>query len=282
MKQLIETKGLTKEFQHIKALDAVDLKLEDNHIYGLLGRNGAGKTTLLNLLTNRLFPTAGEVLIDGENAVENDEAQSKVYYMGEKNYLPDTTTVKQLFEWTRDFYPAFDMEYACDLAKTFELNVRKKLKNLSTGYLTIAKLITALATDVPFLALDEPVLGLDANHRELFYRLLLENYAKKPRVIVISTHLIEEVADIIDHVIIIKQGRIILDKPAEEVRRMGYSVSGKAGEVEAYCRDKDVLSVESLGGLKTAAILGRPADVPADLEVTVLDMQKLFVRLTNA
>ena len=282
MKQFIETKGLTKTFQHITALETVDLTLEDNHIYGLLGRNGAGKTTLLNLISNRLFPTSGQVMIDGENAIENDRAQSKVYYMGEKNYLPETTTVKQLFEWTEDFYPGFDREYAVSLTKKFDLNIKKKLKNLSTGYLTIAKLIAALATDVPYLLFDEPVLGLDANHRELFYRELLENYAKKPRVIVISTHLIEEVADIIDQVVIIKQGRIILDKPAEEVRRMGYSVSGKAEEVETYCRGKDVLSVETLGGLKTAAILGTPDNMPAGLEVTVLDMQKLFVRLTNA
>ena len=280
MNERIEIKGLTKMFQQHPALDDISLNLEENHIYGLLGRNGAGKTTLLNMVTNRLFPTSGRVLIDGEDAAENDRAQSKVYYMGEKNYLPETTTVKQLFEWTGDFYPGFDRDYALELAKKFDLNVKKKLKNLSTGYLTIAKLITALATDVPYLLFDEPVLGLDANHRELFYRELLENYAKKPRVIVISTHLIEEVADIIDQVII-KQGKIILDKPAEEVRRMGYSVSGKAAEVDSYCQGKDVLSVESLGGLKTAALLGTPVEVPAGMEVTVLDMQKLFVRLTN-
>lgn len=202
--------------------------------------------------------------------------------MGEKNYLPDTTTVRQMFRWTADFYPGFDMEYAESLAKEFGLDIKKKLKGLSTGYLTISKLITALACPAPYVIFDEPVLGLDANHRELFYRRLIENYAARPRTVIISTHLIEEIADIVEQVVIIKEGRILLDKPAEEVKAMGYAVSGKAGAVDAYCAGREVLDVESLGGLKTACILGKPEDVPEELELSRLDLQKLFIRLTNA
>ena len=99
---------------------------------------------------------------------------------------------------------------------------------------------------------------------------------------IISTHLIEEIADIVEQVVIIKEGRILLDKPAEEVKAMGYAVSGKAGAVDAYCAGREVLDVESLGGLKTACILGKPEDVPEELELSRLDLQKLFIRLTNA
>ena len=277
---MIEGKGLTMRFGNNTALDGVDVCFGDNKIYGLLGRNGAGKSTLLSVVTNRLLPTAGEVFIDGEPARENDRVLGRVYYMGEKTLLPDTATVAQLFRWTGDFYPGFDGEYAGQLADTFGLPEKKKLKNLSTGYLTIAKLITALASNAPDTLFDEPVLGLDANHREVFYRQLIESYSRQPRTILISTHLIEEVADIIEQVVIIKAGKILLDRPAEEVKRMGYTVSGRAEAVDAYCTGRDVLSVDTLGGLTTAGILGKAEEAPG-LDVSGLDMQKLFIRLTN-
>ena len=277
---MIEGKGLTMRFGNNTALDGVDVCFGDNKIYGLLGRNGAGKSTLLSVVTNRLLPTAGEVFIDGEPARENDRVLGRVYYMGEKTLLPDTATVAQLFRWTGDFYPGFDGEYAGQLADTFGLPEKKKLKNLSTGYLTIAKLIAALASNAPYTLFDEPVLGLDANHREVFYRQLIESYSRQPRTILISTHLIEEVADIIEQVVIIKAGKILLDRPAEEVKRMGYTVSGRAEAVDAYCTGRDVLSVDTLGGLKTACILGKAEEAPG-LDVSGLDIQKLFIRLTN-
>lgn len=247
---------------------------------GCSGATGRANPTLLSVVTNRLLPTAGEVFIDGEPARENDRVLGRVYYMGEKTLLPDTATVAQLFRWTGDFYPGFDGEYAGQLADTFGLPEKKKLKNLSTGYLTIAKLIAALASNAPYTLFDEPVLGLDANHREVFYRQLIESYSRQPRTILISTHLIEEVADIIEQVVIIKAGKILLDRPAEEVKRMGYTVSGRAEAVDAYCTGRDVLSVDTLGGLKTACILGKAEEAPG-LDVSGLDMQKLFIRLTN-
>ena len=277
---MIEGKGLTMRFGNNTALDGVDVCFGDNKIYGLLGRNGAGKSTLLSVVTNRLLPTAGEVFIDEEPARENDRVLGRVYYMGEKTLLPDTATVAQLFRWTGDFYPGFDGEYAGQLADTFGLPEKKKLKNLSTGYLTIAKLIAALASNAPYTLFDEPVLGLDANHREVFYRQLIESYSRQPRTILISTHLIEEVADIIEQVVIIKAGKILLDRPAEEVKRMGYTVSGRAEAVDAYCTGRDVLSVDTLGGLKTACILGKAEEAPG-LDVSGLDMHKLFIRLTH-
>ena len=137
-------------------------------------------------------------------------------------------------------------------------------------------------TNAPYTFFDEPVLGLDANHREMFYRELIHRYSEQPRTIVISTHLIEEIADIIEQVVIIKEGKILLDRPAEQVKQMGYQVSGKASEVDAYCAGKKVLGEELLGGFKSACLLGQPENVPVSLEMTALDLQKLFVQLTNA
>ena len=282
MNNSIQVKDLTVQFGHFTALEKINVTFGENRIYGLLGRNGAGKSTLLSAVNNRLFPNEGEVIIDGERGMENDNAQGKIYYMGEKNIYPDGTSVKQLLRWSRDFYPNFNMEYACQLAERFQLNQKKKLKSLSTGYLTIAKLIGALASGAPYTFFDEPVLGLDANHRELFYQELIRQYSEFPRTIVISTHLIEEVSDIIEQVVIIKDGRILLDRPVEEVKQMGYMVSGKAADVDVYCAGRQTIGEDQLGNLKRACLLGQPEEVPASLDISAMDLQKLFVQLTNA
>ena len=166
---VVEVKNLSKLYGRTLALDNVSTKFEGGCIYGLLGRNGAGKTTLLNLITDKIFPTNGEVMIDGENVHENDKALSKVYCMNEKGLYPAGMTIRDIFKWTREFYPGMDMEYAYRLADEFSLNVKKKERTLSTGYMSIFKIIIALACNAPILLLDEPVLGLDANFRDLFY-----------------------------------------------------------------------------------------------------------------
>lgn len=280
----IEIKNVSKSFGNTQALDKVNLSFGDNRIYGLLGRNGAGKTTLLNIITNRIFADTGEVLLDGIPTMENDKALQKIYMMGEKDYYPLTMKVKDIFYWTKNFYPDFDMEYARKLADTFELNINKNVKSLSTGYNSIFKVIIALSVNTPYVLYDEPVLGLDANHRDVFYRLLLEKYSESPSTIVISTHLIEEVSNVIEDVIIIKKGTIIKNESRENLLSQGYTISGKADTVDSFIINKNVIGIETIGGLKSAYILGSVSEetIPADLEVTRLDLQKLFVKLTNA
>lgn len=280
----IEIKNISKSFGNTRALDNVNISLGDNKIYGLLGRNGAGKTTLLNIITNRIFADSGEVLLDGIPTGENDKALQKIYMMGEKDYYPLTMKIKDIFYWTKNFYPDFDIEYAKKLADIFELNINKNVKSLSTGYNSIFKVIIALSVNTPYVLLDESVLGLDANHRDVFYKLLIEKYSNSPGTFVISTHLIEEVSNVIEDVIIIKNGTIIKNESREDLLSQGYTISGKASSVDSYVVDKNVIGIETIGGLKSAYILGsiNKETIPADLEVTKLDLQKLFVQLTNA
>ena len=280
----IEVKNISKNFGKTCALAQVSLTFEENKIYGLLGRNGAGKTTLLNIITNRIFADSGEVLVDGMPSKENDEALGKIYLMSEKTYYPNSLKISDVFKWTKEFYPGFDMEYADKLAEIFELNTSKKIKSLSTGYNSIFKVIVALSVNTPYVLLDEPVLGLDANHRDVFYRLLLKKYGNNPSTFVISTHLIEEVSNVIEDVIIIKKGQIIRNESTAELMSCGYTVSGKASVVDEFIKGKDVIGADSIGGLKSAYIIGQvdKKNVPEGLEITKMDLQKLFVQLTNA
>ena len=276
-------KHVTKQFGSFVALRDVSLTFEANKIYGLLGRNGAGKSTLLNVITNKLFPEAGEVTLGGQNVQENDEAQRNIYCTSEQNLYPEKMKVKDVFKWSAGFYPNFDLEYAHILAEKFQLPLNKTVKSLSTGYGSIYKIIVALSSHAPIILLDEPVLGLDAFHRDLFYKELLANYSEHPKTIVISTHLIEEASDLIEKVVIIKEGAVILDEDTETVLSKGYTISGPAKMVEDYIADKEVMGLDSLGGLKTAYILGKvnKQELPSGLECSKLDLQKIFIQLTN-
>lgn len=279
----IQVKNVTKRFDQVTALDNITLTFEHGKIYGLLGRNGAGKSTLLNIITNRLVVNEGEVLIDGENAHENDGALHKCFLMSEVSLYPKNFKVKDVFYYTKQFYGSFDMEYADKLCKLFNLNAKKKVTQLSTGYTSIYKLITALSIDVPYVFFDEPVLGLDANHRDLFYKLMLERYVELQNTYVISTHLIEEISGMIEDIVILKDGRIECQAQREELLKQGFAVTGKATIVDTFSQGKQVIGSEQLGGYKTAYILGEcdQNKIPSELEISKLDLQKLFIQLTN-
>lgn len=278
----IEVRNLSKSYGSTQALNQVSINFVENRIYGLLGRNGAGKTTLLNIITNRLFADSGEVTLDGKVMQENDIALSKIYMMSEKCLFPEKMRVRDVFKWTAAFYPQFDMEYALAIASKFELDLKKKRDSLSTGYGSILKLVTAMSVNVPYVFFDEPVLGLDANYRDLFYRLLIEKYSEKPFTAIVSTHLIDEVSSVIEHVVMIDKGRIIKDEPLESILSQGYTITGPASAVDLFISDKDVMSYDMLGGLKTAYVSGKvPQDVPQNLEITKMDLQKMFIKMTN-
>ncbi len=279
----IEVKNITKRFGDTTALANISLSFNEVKIYGLLGNNGAGKSTLLNIITNRIYPTDGELLIDSEPCADNDRALNKVYMLSEKTLYPDDMKVQRAFDTARLFYTDFDTEKALRLSRQFNLPLNKKISKLSTGFTSIFKLIMAFAVNAPYLLLDEPVLGLDAQNRDLFYRLLLEEYAVQPRTIIISTHLIAEVANLIEHIVIIKDGHILRDMPAEELIADGYTVSGPAALVDDYTLGKEVISSSSLGGLKTVCLAGRKESVtlPEGLEAGKLNLQDYFIQLMN-
>ncbi len=279
---MIELKNITKNFRTTTALDHVNLTFEKGCIYGLLGRNGAGKSTLLNLVTNRIFPTQGAICVDGSPAMENDAALARISYMSEDMLYESSITVRRAFGWAKLFYASFDLDYAYALAEKFTLDPKKRIGRLSTGYRSIFKMILTLASGAEYLLFDEPVLGLDANHRQLFYSELLARFAQNPCTVILSTHLIEEVAGLVERVVILKDGKVLIERAAEEIQKMGFTVSGKKEEVAAWCANQTVLGTQELGGLMLAHVLGEQASVPVGLTMTPLDLQQLFIHLTNA
>ena len=279
----IEVQNLTKCYKGVKALEDVSLRFEEGRIYGLLGRNGAGKSTLLKIISNRIFADSGCALLDGKKITGNDKSLGRIFLMNESNLYPQRMKVKNAFKLTKSFYPDFDHEYAEKLSALFGLDVKKKIRALSTGYGSIFKVIIALSVNTPFVFLDEPVLGLDANHRDLFYKTLIEKYAANPFCCVVSTHIIEEVSSVIEDVVIIEKGKVIKNQSRDSLLETGYTVSGAASAVDSFAADKNVIGFDSIGGLKTAYISEKlnKSEIPPELEVSAMDLQKLFVKLTS-
>ncbi len=273
--------NLTRKFGDTTALNGVNLCLDEPKIYGLLGRNGAGKTTLLRLITNYIQPTDGSITLDEQNVWENEKAQHQIFLVTETSYFAEMNAHK-LIQLMSEIYPSFDKQQCLDYAKRFELDLNKKYTALSTGYKSVLRAVLSLSVHTPFLFLDEPTLGMDAFHRELFYKLLIESYSESPSCILLSTHLISEVEGLLENVIILDHGKVLIDESSEQLLAQGYCVSGRISDVDDYCSGKNVIGSSVVGGLKTTAVLGEREQVPDTLEVTGLSLQQLFVQLVGS
>ena len=280
---MIELRGVSKSFGEVKAVDSVDLSFEPGKIYGLLGRNGAGKSTLLNMITGRVFPDSGSLTLSGAPLTENDAALGQIYLMGETCYYPEGMRIREALRWAKEFYPSFDMDCAASTTEQFGLDTKQKIKGLSTGMSTMFRLSVALAVGAPFVFLDEPVLGLDAVHRDLFYKMLVQRFEQSPSCYVISTHLIEEATGLIEDVVILRQGQVLLNEPTERLLSRGCTITGPTGAVDEFTKGKTCVGQEVLGGMKSAYLLESldKSAVPQGLEAGKMNLQQLFVQLTK-
>ncbi len=278
----IVIKNLTKSFKQVTALDDISLCFEEHKIYGLLGRNGAGKSTLLNIISERIFYDQGQVTLDGEELKNNSKASKDIFLMSETNMYPEDIKIKDLLKWVNSFRDDFDINYANNLAEKFGLSLNSRVKGLSTGYNSICKLVIALSINARFVFLDEPILGLDANHRDLFYKSLLDRYSVNESTYIISTHLIEEISGLMENVIIIDKGKILYNGEKETLLERTYVAAGVERAVNEFSKDKQVIGTDSMAGLKAVYIRGgKPNEVPEGITISLPDIQKLFIIMTN-
>lgn len=274
----IECSNIDKNFGSVKALKGVNLTFENGHIIGLFGRNGAGKSTLLKCIGNRIYPTNGEITIDGTPLYDNTKLFSSVFMIGEENMFPSETRIKDIFSYLGDS-GAGDKEKAFALAKEFSLDVKKKWEKLSTGYRTIFKDILALSSKSKFVFFDEPVLGLDASYRDLFYERLLSSFSPD-RCFVVSTHLIEEIEPLVDRIIIIERGEILREGDKEQILDNVFLYSGKKESVMETTKNLKVIRKRSLLGKYSEIVEGR-GEERSGVNIEKIDLQRYFVELTK-
>ena len=278
---VINVQSVSKTFKSVKALDDVSLTIEKGHIYGLLGGNGAGKTTLFNIISDREIPSSGTVTLDGKPVKESSDLLRKMHFMGADNILPSGMRLSDAVDSLKFFYKNADKAYAEKLFKSFGIDNKKRFSELSTGSCTLARAALAMASGADFIFLDEPTLGVDANNREMFYRLLLERFSQTESAFIIATHLIDECAGLLEHCFVLKAGKIIADDDCEALRESAYLIEGNAGDVDEYAEGKEVLNRYSAGSLASVCIKGEPEDIPETLSFSRPSLQKLIVSLTG-
>jgi ABC-2 type transport system ATP-binding protein len=287
MSAVVEASHLTRRFGDTTAVDDVSFSVQKNTIHGLLGRNGAGKTTLMQLLTGQDFATRGEIRVFGEHPVENSGVLKNVCFIKESQRYPDDFKPRHVFTSAPWFFPHWDAAFAERLIADFRLPLNRRIKKLSRGQLSAIGVIVGLASRAPLTFFDEPYLGLDAVARQIFYDRLLEDYGEHPRTVILSTHLIDEVSNLLEHVLVVDEGRLIVDEDAETLRGSATTVVGTRQGVDAFVADREVLHRDGVGGLASVTV-GRltPQDraraAEMGLELSPVSLQQLVVRLTGS
>ncbi len=288
MDNCIECKNIVKEYNSKKVLRDIDVTFEKGKIYGLIGRNGAGKTTLLSIMSAQNCSTNGQVFVDGEPVWENSNALKKICFSRELNISSANNNqmanlkVKNYLKMAKTYYPYWDENMANKLVSDFELDITKKLGQLSKGMLSAVTIIVALASKAEYTFLDEPVAGLDVIAREYFYKLLVEEYTETGRTFIVSTHIIEEASPILEEIVIIKDGTIILKENTEDILSRAFHVNGKSDDVDAATATLDKYHVENIGRSKGVTILlkdGETIDTNYDITIQPINLQQLFVAL---
>jgi len=212
----IEARGLRKVFGTTVALDNVDLRVDEGRILGIIGPNGAGKTTALNAILG-LTAYQGELKVLGRNPwAERDQLMCDVAFIADVAVLPRWIRVSQLLDYVSGVHPKFDRAKAENFLAKTPINYTSKVRELSKGMVAQLHLAVVMAIDAKLLVLDEPTLGLDILYRKQFYDSLLNDYFDGKRTIIVTTHQVEEVQDVLTDLIFINHGRIVLECTMEE------------------------------------------------------------------
>lgn len=276
---MIELKQVTKQYGQATVLKNITLSIEDPGIYCLLGRNGAGKTTLLKSIAGYQNITSGSIQVDGK-AITTSTLDTGVSYI--ENFAKHFNLPVQKLLWiASEVNPNYDYDFAAEMMDRFELEGKKKFHHLSLGMKTMVSTIICLASSKDVILLDEPVLGFDALMRVEFYDMLTESFRKHPRIILVSTHIIEEIAKTIQKLILIDRGSVRFFDTLQAVETKAFCISGLQKDVEAATKDRNVIGQDAVGGLVTRYIFDNPPEETGSLEIRPLSLQEFFIQMVG-
>ena len=276
---MIELKQVTKQYGQATVLKNITLSIEDPGIYCLLGRNGAGKTTLLKSIAGYQNITSGSIQVDGK-AITTSTLDTGVSYI--ENFAKHfNLPVQKLLRIASEVNPNYDYDFAAEMMDRFELEGKKKFHHLSLGMKTMVSTIICLASNKDVILLDEPVLGFDALMRVEFYDMLTESFRKHPRIILVSTHIIEEIAKTIQKLILIDRGSVRFFDTLQAVETKAFCISGLQKDVETATKDRNVIGQDAVGGLVTSYIFDTPPEETGSLEIRPLSLQEFFIQMVG-
>ncbi|MBP3040338.1 ABC transporter ATP-binding protein [Bacillaceae bacterium Marseille-Q3522] len=251
---MIDLQNVTYSYDAGTALQHLTLQEKEPVIMGLWGRNGAGKTTLMKLISGLYAPKDGKLIVNGSKPYNNAKAQEEICFMQEDHPFNPVWRIKDIFSLAACFYPNWSMETAEHLFNVFQLPEKKRVGKFSKGMKTAVQLIIGIASRAKVTIFDEPTNGLDAVIRKKFYQELLQNYEAEPRLIMISSHHINEVQPICESIAVVAEKKIKLYKPMEEIRERGVYLTGDRNAVVKFTSDMAVLEQDQLGSMNKVMV----------------------------
>lgn len=276
---MIKLTNVTKRYRNVSVLKNVTLNIDEPGIYCLLGRNGAGKTTLLKSIAGYQNITEGQIQVDGKE-ITPSTLDTGISYI--ENFAKHFNhPVRKLLQIASEVNPNYDDEFASEMMERFELDGKKKFHHLSLGMKTMVSSIICLASNKSVILLDEPVLGFDAIMRVEFYEMLTESFQKHPRIIIVSTHIIEEIAKTIQKLIIIDKGCIRFFDTLRAVETKAFRVSGLKKDVDAATENLNIIRQDTVGGLVTSYLFDIPPMKTASLEIHPMSLQDFFIQMVG-
>lgn len=276
---MIEFKNVIKKYGSTTAIDHISLTLPASGIYCLLGRNGAGKTTFMKLLAGHIAVTEGTIAVMGKRVSPGRMPESVNFI--ESGSTQFNMKVSALINAAAALQEDFDRDFALEMAERFELNPSKRYKQLSFGMKTMLTTIIALANNAKVILLDEPTLGFDAIMRDQFNALLLESYHAHPRLIIVSTHLIDEIAKVTEQLIIIDKGRILLTAGIDDIDEKAYTLSGPAKTILPLLDGLNCIGKTMAGSTVAAHIYGDRITPPNGVALDRLTLQDFFINIVG-
>lgn len=256
MSSAIEVQSVTRTYSGVAALENVSFRVPRHSIVGLLGRNGAGKTTIMSILAGQERLSSGHVEVLGRSPFENAQTLAQISYVRDNQRYPDDYRLHHVLRIAPDFAPNWSSDVAAELVEGFRIPKKTRIKQLSRGQLSSVAIALGLASRAPITLLDEPYLGLDVTARALFHDVLLREYEQQPRTVLLSTHLIEESESLFDRVVIMDQGRVVMDADRDETSDAAWVASGTTEAVSQLVANHRVLKRNTVGGLTSVTAAG--------------------------
>ncbi len=287
---MIRGEGLNKKFGSFQAIDGLNIHVGKGNVYGLVGPNGAGKTTLIKMLNGIFRPDSGSVSIAGQPIWENEKLKERMIYVSDDLYYFSMATIKDLAQFYAGIYPNWNARRYERLKEAFPIEDKRRLIRLSKGMQKQVAFWLGLCTMPEIMILDEPVDGLDPVMRRQVWSLMLQDVAEREMTVLVSSHNLRELEDVCDHVGILNQGRMLLEKNLDEVKANIYKIqvafAGNAEEAVRTVSSKfQVLNQEVFGSVWRLIIKGRQAEVveaisehePLLLDWLPLTLEEVFI-----
>ena len=288
---MIEAIGLTKRFDDITAVDHIDAQIKEGSVFGLIGTNGAGKSTFLRMAAGILKPDEGKILIDGEEVFENAAIKSRFFYISDDQFFLNNATPKNMMQYYRVLYPAFDETRFYSLLKGFDLKPERKIHTFSKGMKKQLSVLLGICAGTSYIFCDETFDGLDPVMRQTVKSLFANDMAERNLTPIIASHNLRELEDICDHVGLLHKGGILLSRELDDMKLNIHKVQCvlKPGDEPEQLHGLDIIGMERRGSLLTLTIRGKKEEIgtilqtyhPVFFEMIPLSLEEIFISETE-